>query len=163
MKKLLWAACALVLLGALGLLPFRAVEISDLLPVKTVVVTRSGEEYIIDVGAGVRAAGKTLSQALAALREEVTGTVFFPTAEQVILTEPAEDGIEAVVTEPSFRPAAGIYRTPDPAPDPEALGAYLATHPSNVTVMTVRAALALGETPDLPRIFRTQGGYRVAA
>lgn len=161
MKKLLSILLAATVLGALGLLPFRSVDAAKLLPVKTVIVTKSGEEYTVDIGAGVRAVGRTLEEALDRLREEVTGEVFLPTAEQVIITEPAEDAVEAVAEETAFRPAAGIYRTPEPCPDAEALGAYLASHPSNVTILDVRAALALGQTPHIPVIRAADGGYRV--
>ena len=161
MKKLLRIALIGAALGALGLLPFRATDAAKLLPVKTVIITRSGEEYVVDVGAGVRAAGRTLSEALERLKEEITGEVFLPTAEQVVITEPAEEAVEAVAEETAFRPAAGIYRTPAAAPDPEALGDYLNSHPSNYTILEARAALAAGTAPTLPRLVPTDGGWRV--
>ena len=161
MKKLLVLLAAVLALGALKLLPFRAQDAAKLLPVKTVVVTRSGDQYVVDVGAGVRAVGRTLSEALARLREELSGTVFLPTAEQVVLTEPAEEAAEAVAEECAFRPAAGIYQTPEPRPDANALSAYLASHPSNYTVLDLRAALAAGSVPALPRLIPADGGWRV--
>lgn len=161
MKKLMLLAAAALLLGALGLLPFRATDAAKLLPVKTVIVTRSGDSYVVDVGAGVKAVGRTLREALGRLREEVTGEVFLPTAEQVIITEPAEGAVEAVAEETEFRPAAGIYLTPEPAPDAEAMGAYLDAHPSDVTILDVRAALALGQRPAIPVIHAADGGFRV--
>lgn len=168
MKKLLFILFAAAAFWALGLLPFRGTDAAKLLPVKTVVVTRSGDRYVVDIGAGVRAVGRTLSEALERLKEEITGEIFLPTAEQVIITEPAgetpeaaEETVEAVVEETAFRPAAGIYRTPVAAPDPEALGAYLASHASNYTILDARAALAAGETPALPRIVPADGGWRV--
>lgn len=161
MKKLLFVLLAAGVLTAMGLLPFRAVDASKLLPVKTVIVTKAGEEYVVDIGSGVRAVGDTLRQALDRLREEVSGQVFLPTAEQVIITEPAEGAVEAVAEETEFRPAAGIYLTPEPAPDAEALGAYLDAHPSDVTILDVRAALALGQRPVIPVIHAADGGFRV--
>lgn len=161
MKKLIWILLAAAVLGALGLLPFHAEDAAKLLPAKTVVVTRSGEAYTVDIGAGVRAVGRSLREALERLREEVTGWVFLPTAEQIVLTEPADDAVEAVCREDSFRPAAGIYRTADPVPDVEALSAYLASHPSNITVLDVRAALAMGSEPRIPVIRAVDGAYRV--
>ena len=162
MKKLLKILVLAAFLGALGLPPFRSIDAAKLLPVKTVVVTKSGDSYTVDVGAGVKALGRSLTEALRRLREEVTGVLFLPTAEQVVLTEPAEEAAEAVAEEPGFRPAMGIYRTPDADPDPAALGEYLASHPSNTTILNVRAALAAGETPRIPRIRAVQGGFLVA-
>jgi len=161
MKKLFIVLLAAVVLGAMGLLPFRAVDAAKLLPVKTVIVTKSGEEYAVDIGAGVRAVGGTLREALERLKEEVAGTVFFPTAEQVLVTEPADGAVEAVAEETEFRPAAGIYRTPEGFPDVEALGAYLDAHPSDVTILDVRAALAQGRTPAIPVVRAADGGFRV--
>ena len=161
MKKLLVLVLIVAVLSALGLLPFHATDAAKLLPVKTVIVTRSGEEYVVDIGAGVRAVGRTLSEAVERLREEVTGEVFLPTAEQVVITEPVADAVEAVAEESAFRPAAGIYRTPLPSPDAAAVGEYLASHPSNMTVLDVRAELAAGREPRLPRLVPANGGWRV--
>lgn len=161
MKKLGIFLLAAALLAAMGMLPFRAVDAAKLLPVKTVIVTKTGDEYVVDIGAGVRAVGRTLREALDRMREEVTGEVFLPTAEQVIITEPADGAVEAVAEETEFRPAAGVYRTPDPNPDTSALGAYLDAHPSNMTILDLRAALAQGRRPVVPVIRAADGGYRV--
>ena len=116
---------------------------------------------MVDVGAGVKAVGRTLREALGRLREEVTGEVFLPTAEQVIITEPENGAVEAVAEETEFRPAAGIFLTPEQAPDAEALGKYLASHPANYTILDLRAALAAGRVPAIPRVRAADGGWRV--
>ncbi len=161
MKKLLLLLLAAALLCALGLLPFHAEDAAKLLPVRTVIVTRSGGAYTVDVGAGVRAVGRTLAEALERLREEVSGLVFLPTAEQVVLTEPAAEAAEAVAESEDFRPAAGVCVTPDPAPDAEALSVYLEAHPLRTTVLDLRAALAEGRAPTLPRLVASDGGFRI--
>lgn len=161
MKKMLWILFAAASFWALGLLPFHATDAAKLLPVKTVVVMKSGDQYVVDVGAGVRAIGRSLTEALERLKEEVTGVIFLPTAEQVIVPESAEGAVEAVAEEETLRPAAGLYLTPISEPDPEALGAYLAAHQSNYTILDARAALAAGEQPAPPRIKTADGGYRV--
>ena len=163
MKKLMGLLLAAAILGSLGLLPFRAVDAARLLPVKTVIVTCSGDSYTVDIGAGVRAAGRSLREALDRLREAVTGEAFLPTAEQVIITEPENGAVEAVTEEPEFRPAAGIYLTPEREPDAARLGAYLASHPSELTILSVRAELAAGRRPAIPRILAVGGGYRIEA
>lgn len=160
-KKLFLLLLAAALLCALGLLPFHAQDAAKLLPVRTVIVTRSGDAYTVDVGAGVRAVGRTLAEALERLREEVSGLVFLPTAEQVVLTEPAAEAAEAIASSDAFRPAAGVCVTPDPAPDVEALSAYLEAHPLHTTVLELRAALAAGQTPSLPRLVASDGGFRI--
>lgn len=159
-KKVIWVLIVVLFLGALDLLPFRSKELADLLPVKTVIITRSGAEYTVDVGAGVKAVGDTLSEALKRLQEQTSEDLFLPTAEQVVLTEPADEAAEAVAEESAFRPAAGICRTPDPAPDPNALGRYLQTHPSDYTIVDLQAAIAEGREPEIPVILPVGGGYR---
>ena len=161
MKKMFVILFAAAAFWALGLLPFRATDAAKLLPVKTVVVMKSGDEYVVDVGAGVRAIGRTLSEALERLKEEVTGEIFLPTAEQVIVRGADAETVEAAAEEEAFRPAAGFYQTPIADPDPEALGDYLASHQSNYTILDARAALAAGEEPAPPRITAADGGYRV--
>lgn len=165
MKKLLRILVLVLVLAVLWRLPFRGVDVAKLIPVKTVVVTRSGDAYTVDVGAGVRGVGRTLSDALADLRDCVSGEIFFPTAEQVIVAEPEGPGtglLEAVAEEPSFRPAAGVYRSPEAEPDAEAVGKYLQSHPADTTIMDLRAALRAGEAPKLPLILSAHGGYRIA-
>ena len=161
MKKLLVFLFAAAGLCALGLLPFHAEDAAKLLPVKTVIVTRSGAEYTADIGAGVRAVGRSLAEALDRLREETAGLVFLPTAEQVVVTEPAAEAVTEVAESTAFRPAAGICTTPDRYPDAAQLGAYLETHPPRMTVLDLRVALAEGRDPELPRVVRADGGYRI--
>ena len=161
MKKLIKWGLILAALCALGVLPFKATDVAELLPVRTVIVTRSGRELTVDVGAGVRAVGKTLSEALRTLRQEVTGEVFFQTAEQIVVAEDAQDAVPQVVNEPSFRPAAGLYLTEDADADPEELADYLHTHASDTTLTQARAALLSGREPELPILRRSHGGWRV--
>ena len=163
MKKLLALVLLLAFLSALGRLPFHASDVAELLPVRTVVIGCDGTEYTVDVGAGVRGIGHSLAEALGSLRERVSGTVFFGTAEQVILTEQAADVLPEVLDEPAFRPAAGIYLTPEEDPDPEAAADYLAAHSSNLTLMRLKARLLAGEETPLPVLRRAGGGYTVSA
>lgn len=161
MKKLLkWGALVLIL-GALGILPFRGTDVAELLPVRTVIVSRAGAEYEVDVGAGVKAAGSTLHEALENLRRRVSGTVFYRTAEQVVITEQAQDVLEQVVAEPAFRPAAELYLTPDTALDAKAVSEYLSAHSGGVTITEAKARLSREEAPGLPELRRTGGGFEI--
>ena len=161
MKKLLKWMLVLAVLCALGVLPFRATDVAELLPVRTVIVTRSGKELTVDVGAGVKAVGATLSEALETLKREVTGEVFFRTAEQVVVAEPAKDAITQVVQEPAFRPAAGICLTPETDADANELADYLESHRVDLTITQARAELLEGREPNLPTVRRADGGWLV--
>ena len=161
MKKLRFAVLLLAILGALGALPFQGTDVAELIPVRTIFISGSGREYTVDVGAGVRAVGQTVRDALKALREEASGVVFFDTAEQVIVSEAASDAVEEITGLPELRPAAGLWLTPAEALDPEAAADYLAAHPGDLTIMEVRTELLSGIRPQIPGLLPADGGFRV--
>ena len=166
MKKLFRLLLFAAALSALAKLPFRSTDAAKLTPVRTVIVTHAGEQYEVDIGAAARGLGRTLAEALDDLRQTVTGALFLPTAEQVIVVDPAgtdSEAVRAVAEESSFCPAAGLYRTGQTDLDAEAVGAYLSSHPSNTTIMQVRGRLAMGEQPRLPALRQENGGYLVEA
>lgn len=163
MKKLFVIILLFAGLAYFGILPFRAHDVAELLPVETVIVSREDGQIRIDVGAGVHALGRTLSEALAHLREQVSGFVFFQTAEQVIVQENAADTVSEIVEESAFRPAAGIYRTPDADLDPDAVSRYLHTRHTALTLSEAKAASAYGEPPKLPTLVSIDSGFRILA
>ena len=163
MKKLIRIGLVLAGLGALGVLPFRAADVAELIPVRTILVTRSGASYEVNIGEGLRALGDTVKKALEALREQAPGEVFYETAEQVLVTETAAQAVEEIAGLPELRPAAGLWLTPDSSLDLQAAGDYLAAHPADLTLTEVRARLLTGEPPSLPRLIPTEGGFRVDA
>lgn len=161
MKRILRLLLAAAFLAGLAMLPFHAGEAADLLPVKTVIITKSGREYVVDVGAGVKAAGKTLAEALERLREEVTGKIFFGTADQVVVTDAAADVLEELTESQALRPAAGLYRTPAEDLDAKAVGDYLTAHSSNTTILQVKARMMTGQPMRIPVLVPAEGGFRV--
>ena len=163
MKKLLWILLALAVLAYFGLLPFHASDVAQLLPVETVIVTRSGTQYRVDVGAGVEGVGDSVRAALDALREHASGIVFFQTAEQVVVSEEATDAVEEIVTDEQFRPSAGLYRTDETALRAHDLTPYFRTRHTPLTVGRARAALTEGAPVCLPLLVRADGGYDVLA
>ena len=163
MKKFGMPVLIAVILGALWTLPFRGSDVAELLPVETVIVSRSGPGFVVDAGVGVLGRGGTAAAALKTLREEASVELFFRTAEQIVITESAADSLAEVVWQQDFRPGAGVYLTPVETPDAEAIGRYLAAHDSNTTLTDVRAALLAGEKPRVPVIVPVDGGYLVYA
>ena len=163
MKKLCIVVLILAGLAYFGLLPFEAHDVAELLPVETVLITKAGDAYRVDIGAGVRAVGRTLREALDRLKEEVTGFVFFQTAEQVIVREDALDVLPEAESEPRFRPAAGLYRTDLTDPDLSAVSRYLKTRHTGLTLGRALAETGV-EAPLLPpKLVQTDGGYRVVS
>lgn len=163
MKRIGRILLAAAVFGALWALPFRRTDVAELIPVQTVVVSHDGTAYRVDVGLGVIGTGASPKAALDRLREEVSGEIFFRTAEQVVLTESAAFGLSEVVGLSEFRPGAGVYLTPASEPDPEAVGKYLSAHSSNTTLTDVRAALLEGRQPQVPELVPVDGGYLVYA
>lgn len=162
MKKLLCILGAVAAAGYLGLLPFEAHDVADIIPAQTCFIMKDGTRYTVDVGAGVKAVGDTLKKALNALQQQTAGSVFFGTCEQVVLVGDTEDLLADIVREDAFRPAAGVY-TADTAMDIEELSAYLHNHPGGVTVSDVRAAAAEGTPVSVPKITSAGGGFLTVA
>ena len=163
MKKFAMVAVALAALTYFGMLPFHANDVSRLLPVETVIVTRAGDQYRVDVGAGVRAIGRTLAEALDKLKEQVSGVIFFQTAEQVIVEEQAAQVVDELLDESRFRPAAGIYLTPEQHLDAQSVSRYLSARHTPLTLSEAKAARAEGKNFDLPRLLPMDGGYCLVA
>lgn len=166
MRKVVRFLLLAAVLAALGLLPFRATDAAKLIPVRAVIVTRDGGSYTVDVGQAVRGVGRTLSEALEDLRAGVSGEIFFPTAEEIVVTDTGDDfagTVTAVTEESAFQPAAGLYRTEEHGLDASAVAAYLAAHPSEVTLVRVRGALHAGEPVALPTLRVEGGGFAVDA
>ena len=158
MKKLMKLLLLAGVLAYFGFLPFHGADIRELVPARTVIVTRSGAQYEMDVGAGVRGIGKTLEEALASLKERVTGVLFVQTANQVVIKDPAI--LPDVTSSSAFRPGASAYLTRDD-PDPEALADWLEERPAGLTLTRCRALRARGETPELPVLSVVEGGFTV--
>ena len=161
MKKLFWILAVGGVLLYLGVLPFQANDVAALLPVETVIVTRSGASLRIDIEDGLHALGQTVSDALDALQEQAPGKIFFQTAEQVVVSEDAAGAVPQVIREARFRPAAGLYLTPAEALEPETVSAYLKTRHSPLTLGQAQAALAQDEGLTVPRLLQADGGLRV--
>lgn len=162
MKKVLCLFAAVAVAAYLGLLPFKATDVADLIPAQTAFIMKDGTTYTVDVGAGVSAIGNTLKKALAALQEQTAGTVYFGTCEQLVLLGDTEALLPEIAGETDFRPAAGVY-TASEMPDADAVSSYLHNHHGDLTINDVKAALAAGEKVMLPQIVPAGGGFRILA
>lgn len=162
MKKLLCIFGAVAAAGWLGLLPFEATDVAELIPAQTVFIMKDGTQYTVDIGEGVQAVGTTLQQALGMLQEQTAGTVFFETCEQVVLMGDTEQLLPELAQQEAFRPAAGVYRVSQ-KPKIDELTSYLNTHHGDVTVSKIKAAVAAGETIRVPYIVSAGGGFRLLA
>ena len=125
-----------ILLTVIFGLPFRECDTARLLPLRTVQadVTSRGVRLVSEAGAGE---GATWADAVADLRKNASGEVFFDTAEQIILCD--RSLTDQVVKSDLLRPAAQVYYA-DALRPPEGLNEYLTAHESTLTVADLKAA-----------------------
>ena len=129
---------AAVLLPKLGT---PAVDVGRLEPVQAVLLTAAEDSVELRTDTGAVGEGKTLADAVAALRSAASREVFLDTADFLVLsgvTPPAEVLLEV------FRPACAVCRT-DCDTDPEAAAEYLRQHPPIRTLGELRAGLPEAE------------------
>lgn len=131
MKLILILLLLAVLVSMFGL-PFEEYATGQLLPVKTVQVQALDGlvQIVTEVGRGV---GESWAAAVADLREQAAGTVFFDTAEHVILCGAAETVVSEALESGELRPAARVYYGEEPV-EPEGLSAWLDAHESGLTL-----------------------------
>lgn len=128
--KYFFAAAAIGLIVAFGM-PFQKYNTERLLPVLTLQVERKDEVHLVtEVGEG---RGQNWDAAVADLRKNAPGDVFFQTAEAVIF---CGSPVEEVLTSGLLRPAARVY-TASALREPEGLYAYLMAHESSLTVADI--------------------------
>ena len=134
--KWLYVLAAITLTAIFGL-PFRAYDTAKLLPVRTVQAekTPTGVKIVTEIG---EAEGENWQEAVAALRENAPGDVFFDTAEQLVVCTPSL--LQQIVESGELRPSAQVYFA-DELTDPEGLNEYLSAHESELTVADLRYRL----------------------
>lgn len=131
MKYLFTALVLTLLLG----LPFRTVDTQRLLPLLTIQVAREDGAVRLrsEAGEGV---GADWGAAVADLRAQASGEVFFDTAEHIVVCD--RDLLPQLLRSGVLRPAAQVYFA-DAFRDVEGLEAYLSAHPSGVTVAQLQS------------------------
>lgn len=130
--KYLFTALVLTLLFGL---PFRTVDTQRLLPLLTIQVAREDGAVRLrsEAGEGV---GADWDAAVADLRAQASGEVFFDTAEHIVVCD--RDLLPQILRSGVLRPAAQVYFA-DAFRDVEGLDAYLSAHPSGVTVAQLQS------------------------
>ena len=149
MKKLL--VPALILL-ALLCAPFTRQDISELLPVQTLSLSRSDGVYCLQTDSGYYGRGGTLARALADLHRCAPGVV-----EQACVM-----ALPELIRLQVLRPATQVYVSLRAVSAPDA-GDFLSRHSSAVTLSRVQAGLLRGEPAVLPELRGGEGRYWLAA
>lgn len=131
MKLIIILLLIAVLVSLFGL-PFEEYPTGQLLPVKTIQVEKLNGlvQVVTEVGRGV---GESWKQAIADLRAQAAGTVFFDTAEHIIFCGTAETIVPEALESEELRPSTRVYYA-DALAEPEGLSDYLDAHESGLTL-----------------------------
>lgn len=155
MKKFLFFALALVLLGLTGYMPFGGTDVGKLHPVEALFVGVSEDTINIITDTGVTGTGSTLEEAIADLHMRATGKVFLETANYLLLSPQVQ--LDAAAFWDFLRPACQIYRCSS-AEGLHNVAKYLESHPSQITLLRWRTG-----AEDIPKLEITGEGYKLYA
>ena len=124
-------------------LPHPAVDIGKLEPVEVVLLTATDEGIRLETDTGAWGEGKTLKDAVAALKQADSKEVFLDTAEKLLICGDMTDYWQEIWIH--FRPAAQVCLVTDNVDLQEAAG-YLSMHPTGLTLGKLRVGLGEWKT-----------------
>ena len=141
---------------ALFCAPFARKDAAVLLPVQTVCLSRDANGYCLQTDGGQLGRGETVADALAQLQATAPGDVVLATARQLVVQERCLSALPEVIRLDVLRPATQVCCASAALPADQA-GAFLAAHPSNVTLAQVEASLLRLEPVPLPCLQMAEG------
>jgi len=150
----------LAVLRTTGLLPFHSSDVSQLVPVQALVVSKNGSEIVLD-GGQCRGMGADWNSAWEDLHSSANGHVFLGTADHIVLCGAAVDLLPQVIGSRQLRPAASICVCSGEIPKADEAAEYLDAHDGGVTLQQVRALRLRTGAVRLPRLVMTEGGLRL--
>ncbi len=155
MKGIVWIIVAFAILAACGWLPFESHDVAELSPVETLAADFDGGTVTLTGDGGQQGSGATWDEAVADFKNSADGVVFLQTAQKILLTGDWTQGLRDVADSVDLRPAAELFQV-NVAEDVKAIGEYLQTRTSPVTLAQLRAALLSGEGVSIPKL-RVEG------
>lgn len=135
---------AVLLVAALGWLPFRGTDVATLEPAEALYVYINNEEVYIETDGGWFGRGKTVENAVADMKESAPGQVFLQTVDYLILQTGREGLLPALYA--YLRSGCSLCQTEE-KPDLEKASTYLRAHRPGFTLQDFRA----GEK-DIPKL-----------
>ena len=151
MKGIICVIATFAVLAAAGWLPFENHDVAELSPVETLLADFDETGVTLTGDGGQQGSGATWEQAVADLKNSSKGVAFLETAQKILLSGDLPRALETVSSAVDLRPAAELF-TVDVAGDVKALGEYLQTRTSPVTLARLRAAILSGEILPLPEL-----------
>lgn len=162
MKKWKWLLAAAAALVLTGFWPVQGQDVATLQPVQILVCQWEADAVAVSGGEGLQGRGADLESAMADLCAGADGTAFLDTASVIVASGELDRAWQQLAASEALRPAAQVYAARR-APEPEAAGAYLQSRKDGLSISDLRAALAAGQTPQVPQLIESEGGFRIAA
>lgn len=136
MKRWLWYLAAVLLVEALGWMPFAGTDVAKLQPVEVIRVGVEDGLIRVETDTGGSGSGVDLAEAFADLKASAAGTVFLETADYLLVSHDAQSLLESLGA--YLRPACGICLESGVA-DLEMVADFLSTHEPGMTLQEYRA------------------------
>lgn len=146
--------CGLLIICGFFLYPVESVEVGELRPMEVLVVSKSGNQVVIDGGDGLVGQGGTWHLAMSNLEESASGTPFFGTVKTVVLSD--GDLVEDMLEDDRLRPGAAVYFGRGDAVE---LAAYFRDKSSGATIQALKSAQAGGLAVEIFTVQSAEGGY----
>lgn len=138
MKRIIGAALAVAVVWLMPRLAHPAVDIGKLEPVEAVLLTETENGIRLETDTGASGEGKTLAEAVEALREGASGEVFLETADKLLICGDVSAYWQEIYG--LFRPACQVCLA-DEEINLEEATAYLDVHPADQTLARIRGGL----------------------
>ena len=136
MKRWLWYLAAVVLVAALGWMPFHGTDVAKLQPVELLCVMADGGKVKVQTDTGESGQGAMLQEAVFDLKESTAGEIFLDTADFLLLSESALYLMDEMGA--YLRPGCKVCLFTD-APETETAARFLRTHAPDKTLLDYRA------------------------
>lgn len=144
MKRWLWYLVALLLVAAMGWMPFTGTDVAKLQPVEVIRVGVAEDLVRVETDTGDSGSGTDLEEAFSDLKESIPGKVFLETADYLLISRQAQSLLEPLTA--YLRPACGICLE-EGAAELEAVAKFLGAHEPGMTLQEYRAGKR--ELPEL--------------
>lgn len=149
MKYWAWYIGAVVLVAALGWMPFQGTDVARLQPVELISVSQEENRVLVETDTGDSGRGETLELALEDLKNSTPGEIFLETAEYLLITPEGQSLLPELTK--TLRPSCKVCLR-EGIVDLEEAAAYLSAHEPWLTLQDYRT----GEK-NLPTL-RMEGG-----
>ena len=136
MKRWLFFLLGLLLVAALGGMPFSGNDVARLKPVEVVQVTSDGDMLVVKTDTGDYGVGSTLDHAFSDMNRTASGLIFLETAEYVLLNPSAARFIPELTS--YLRSGCGVCFVVGDA-DLQATARFFDVKPPQVTLQDCRA------------------------